>query len=287
MPLCKNGKGLYKGTEPSPKGRGYCARHEKINTKKRGRDKKMWVVRSVKLSSGKRSRRWFKVLPKPKKKPIEPTKRKASKAGKTPTKKSKKSTSKRKKLRGGRNSKEALAGQMICDVLRLYIPVYAFTKNGYTRQTFINKLQKKIDLYVLDKQSLNLFDKYPQRKRMYESKLKDFNQSLNELDPEVSVGLREVFLNKKTNLEEHLSLHLNDVMMVLDPEGFYHILKEIGCEKAAVIEVYKKKSISDADLDRIRKRSPFWDTKVSKYVNKYTTMRHPHAHEHEYEVNTP
>jgi hypothetical protein len=76
MPTCKNGSGSYTGKEPSPKGRGYCARHEKIGTKKRGRDKKMWVVKSVKLASGKRSRRWFKVLPPAKKSKAKPTKRK-------------------------------------------------------------------------------------------------------------------------------------------------------------------------------------------------------------------
>lgn len=76
MPSCKNGAGSYTGKEPSPKGRGYCARHEKIGTKKRGRDKKMWVVKSVKLASGKRSRRWFKVLPPAKKSKAKPTKRK-------------------------------------------------------------------------------------------------------------------------------------------------------------------------------------------------------------------
>lgn len=95
MPSCKNGKGFYKGTEPSPKGRGFCAKHENIGTKKRGKDKKVWVVRSVKMATGKRSKRWFKVLPKPKptKKTATPTKRKAA------TKKKK--TAKRKKLRGG------------------------------------------------------------------------------------------------------------------------------------------------------------------------------------------
>ena len=90
MPSCKNGSGSYTGKEPSPKGRGYCARHEKIGTKKRGRDKKMWVVKSVKLASGKRSRRWFKVLPLAKKSKAKPTKRKQ------PTKKRK-----TKRLKGG------------------------------------------------------------------------------------------------------------------------------------------------------------------------------------------
>lgn len=33
MPKCKNdNKRTYKGTEPSPKGLGYCAHAEKINT---------------------------------------------------------------------------------------------------------------------------------------------------------------------------------------------------------------------------------------------------------------
>lgn len=81
MPTCKNGKGSYTGNEPSPKGNGFCARHEKIGTKKRGRDKKMWVVRSVKLATNKRSKRWFRVV---KAKPIKKTKTpKSSKSSKS------------------------------------------------------------------------------------------------------------------------------------------------------------------------------------------------------------
>lgn len=101
MPSCKNGVGSYTGKEPSPKGRGYCARHEKIGTKKRGRDKKMWVVKSVKLASGKRSRRWFKVLPPAKKSKVKPTKRKRptstqKRKATAPTRKRKPTTQKRK-----------------------------------------------------------------------------------------------------------------------------------------------------------------------------------------------
>lgn len=59
--LCKNvrgnGKAFYTGTEPSPKGRGYCARFEKIGTKMKGKDGATWVVQS--RSSG--SRAWAKV----------------------------------------------------------------------------------------------------------------------------------------------------------------------------------------------------------------------------------
>ena len=36
MPKCKNvDTGTYKGTEPSPKGLGYCARGEKVGKKKK------------------------------------------------------------------------------------------------------------------------------------------------------------------------------------------------------------------------------------------------------------
>lgn len=50
---CKNCEGkYYKGNEPSPKGRGYCASAEPVDTKKKGLDGKMWVVKSVK--NGKR-----------------------------------------------------------------------------------------------------------------------------------------------------------------------------------------------------------------------------------------
>lgn len=39
MPKCKNDpKRSYKGTEPSPKGLGYCAHTMKLNTKKKGTD---------------------------------------------------------------------------------------------------------------------------------------------------------------------------------------------------------------------------------------------------------
>lgn len=77
MPSCKNGHGSYSGTEPSPKGRGYCAKHEKVGTRKLGRDKKMWIVRKTKTC-----KRWFKL--------------------KKPAKKLKtKTTKKTKKLKGG------------------------------------------------------------------------------------------------------------------------------------------------------------------------------------------
>lgn len=62
MPTCKNDcKRYYRGDEPSPKGLGYCAHAEKINKRRKGRDGKFWVVKAIKLQSGKRIRRWTRV----------------------------------------------------------------------------------------------------------------------------------------------------------------------------------------------------------------------------------
>lgn len=44
MPYCKNNpKKTYKGTEPSPKGLGYCASGEKEGTIKKGKDGNKWI----------------------------------------------------------------------------------------------------------------------------------------------------------------------------------------------------------------------------------------------------
>ena len=57
MPKCKNNPSRsYKGTEPSPKGLGYCASGEKIGKKRKGKDGNMWIVKEVKSGSG----RWVK-----------------------------------------------------------------------------------------------------------------------------------------------------------------------------------------------------------------------------------
>ena len=46
MPKCKNdAKSFFTGKEQSPRGNGVCAKKEKVGSKKRGRDKKMWVVK--------------------------------------------------------------------------------------------------------------------------------------------------------------------------------------------------------------------------------------------------
>lgn len=45
MPRCKNDQNrYYKGTEPSPKGKGFCAHACKVSQRKKGQDGKMWVV---------------------------------------------------------------------------------------------------------------------------------------------------------------------------------------------------------------------------------------------------
>ena len=58
MPTCINDNlKHYKGDEPSPKGRGFCAHAEKVGTTKKGLDGNKWIV--TKTSTG--SRRWTKL----------------------------------------------------------------------------------------------------------------------------------------------------------------------------------------------------------------------------------
>lgn len=57
MPKCKNDPTRsYKGTEPSPKGLGYCAHNMKEGAKKKGKDGNMWIIKKVKNGS----LRWMK-----------------------------------------------------------------------------------------------------------------------------------------------------------------------------------------------------------------------------------
>ena len=59
MPKCRNDTTRsYKGTEPSPKGLGWCAHGEKEGKKRKGKDGNMWVVKVVKNGS----KRWMKQL---------------------------------------------------------------------------------------------------------------------------------------------------------------------------------------------------------------------------------
>jgi hypothetical protein len=56
MPFCKNDpKKKYKGTEPSPKGLGYCAHSEEIGTIRLGRDNKKWII----TTTSKGIKRWI------------------------------------------------------------------------------------------------------------------------------------------------------------------------------------------------------------------------------------
>ena len=57
MPKCKNNPlRHYKGTEPSPKGVGWCASGESIGKKRKGKDDNMWIVKKTKTS-----KRWVRL----------------------------------------------------------------------------------------------------------------------------------------------------------------------------------------------------------------------------------
>lgn len=54
---CKNDLSrTYKGTEPSPKGRGYCAHMEPVGKVRKGLDGNKWIVKQISAS-----KRWFKI----------------------------------------------------------------------------------------------------------------------------------------------------------------------------------------------------------------------------------
>ena len=58
MPKCKNDPARsYKGTEPSPKGLGFCAHAMKEGATKKGKDGNKWIIKKVKNGS----KRWMKV----------------------------------------------------------------------------------------------------------------------------------------------------------------------------------------------------------------------------------
>ena len=57
MPKCKNDPAKsYKGTEPSPKGLGWCAHSEKEGKTRKGKDGNEWIVKKTKTGS----KRWIK-----------------------------------------------------------------------------------------------------------------------------------------------------------------------------------------------------------------------------------
>ena len=57
MPPCKNDNTkTFKGTEPSPKGLGYCAHSEKIGTIKKGKDGNEWII----IKSSNNVKKWIK-----------------------------------------------------------------------------------------------------------------------------------------------------------------------------------------------------------------------------------
>ena len=100
MPRCKNANtGTYKGTEPSPKGLGYCARGEKIGKKKKGLDGNMWIVKETKKGIA----RWVKITK------LDKSVVKKKSAKKSATKKSAKKKSAKKKSATKKSAKKKSA----------------------------------------------------------------------------------------------------------------------------------------------------------------------------------
>ena len=63
MPKCKNdSKKYYRGTEPSPKGRGYCAHAYKVGEIQKGKNGKTWRVEITKNKIKRWVQRKYKLI---------------------------------------------------------------------------------------------------------------------------------------------------------------------------------------------------------------------------------
>jgi hypothetical protein len=102
MPSCKNdSKRKYKGTEPSPKGLGYCAHASQVGSVKKGKDGNKWIVAQV--SNG--SQRWMKKNGKSKSKSKIKSKSKSKSKGNSNSKKHNMSINKHKSKRNNKTVK--------------------------------------------------------------------------------------------------------------------------------------------------------------------------------------
>lgn len=155
MPKCKNDpKRSYKGTEPSPKGLGYCAHSEKVGTKRKGKDGNQWIIKQVKTS-----KRWMKI--KSVAKDLKKPKKTIKKIGKHTNKKRFTDNKKNNKT----NINKLLKKKQISETNEEHIKNFLTTKPS-TKKEIINKIFKKIYELKKKKQSitltknLNLYDEY-------------------------------------------------------------------------------------------------------------------------------
>lgn len=154
MPKCKNdSKRHYSGKEPSPKGKGYCAHACTIGSRKRGHDKKWWVVRKAGAV-----KRWVR---QPTKKPLSKTKTRPTKRKASTTSKSSKRT--KKVLRGGVGFKVDMvnpkdAREFAHKYIKLILPYHEQIAKGYNQpaDTKINAIK------LVNQQTLQSFSQEKQ-----------------------------------------------------------------------------------------------------------------------------
>jgi hypothetical protein len=175
MPKCKNDSTrYYKGTEPSPLGRGYSARKCALNTRKYGLDKKLYTVQKVGkiLKWVKQTKKPTKKTKKTTKKPTKgkkPTKRKKTTKGKKPIKRKLSiKTTKIKHLKGGSKNfvqnKIPEIQQNYTLSLRLKNTLNDFTRKNMEDQDILNEIDRYIKSFTMmvqntkDRKQLDLVD---------------------------------------------------------------------------------------------------------------------------------
>jgi len=121
MPKCKNDPArTYRGTEPSPKGLGFCAHASQVGSKKKGNNGEMWIVK--KIANG--SKRWVKLKAKTSKK-----------SNKKPVKKSKQKTKKYYNIIFCEPSTYSGPGLFVSDKIKVSSDFYKVLKKKPRRKT--------------------------------------------------------------------------------------------------------------------------------------------------------
>jgi hypothetical protein len=134
MPKCKNDKTRsFKGTEPSPKGLGYCAHGMKVGAVKKGNDGNKWVIKQVKNGS----KRWMKVKVNKEKIKMRDMKNKKNKNIKKENVK---------KIKMVVFSKEKLGGKFIHGVNRFIIKVGKIDNDKFYEWISYNKFHKETNI---------------------------------------------------------------------------------------------------------------------------------------------
>ena len=259
MPYCKNNnKKTYKGNEPSPKGLGYCSHMEKLESKKKGLDGNIWIIKSTKSGS----KRWVKFnKEKEEDRKKEKKEEKKNNISIIKLKRDKKNSTKSKIYythnNGNRPYKVIMEGKIVY--------IYKSEKNNYNTLVKIYLTEK---IFIGKSTGLNSWSNkknYIFDHTIYESKLFDGNSILLKLvdNKYVFIG-HEIYEFKLKNddiVEEYYSaVGNNDVPypVILGKKNVYYML-----DKKYVQRKYFPKNMQSIN----------WESSYDKFYGKWVYIQ--------------